>query len=78
MYVYAAITGSVSWNGTVVRLVEGEVWPAADPFVKQRDDLFRSTPPVVRNTEGRPTIQRERPIERATRAPGEKRRGSVR
>jgi len=53
MYVYAASDGLAQWEmGAMVTLHKGEVWPADDPFVKARPDLFSSTPTFVRNTMG--------------------------
>lgn len=52
-------------NGNRVRLQEGTVWDADDPFVRSRPDLFRPL------DEGK----RRPPVERATAEPGEKRRG---
>lgn len=78
-YVYAKSSTSVRWEGGVVRLVEGEVWDATDPLVRARSELFGHAPSLVRNTTGREVRRRraDRPVERATRAPGEK-RGPVR
>lgn len=54
-------------RGVRVRLQEGTVWDANDPFVRFRPDLFRHL------DEG-DTV----PVEQATRAPGEVRRGRPR
>ena len=70
--VYANAQGSVPWNGTIVRLNPGDTWAADDPFVKARPDLFSDTPNVVHRT-----TPADRPVEVATRRPGE-RRGAVR
>jgi hypothetical protein len=55
-------------RGIRVRLQEGVVWSADDPFVRFRPDLFRAL------DEG-DTVSR---VEQATRAPGEVRRGRPR
>lgn len=54
-------------RGVRVRLQEGTVWDANDPFVRFRPDLFRHL------DEGDVV-----PVEQATRAPGEVRRGRPR
>lgn len=54
-------------TGLPVKLVGGEAWAADDPFVKDRSDLFVSEPPNVRRTVA------AAPVERATKAPGERR-----
>jgi hypothetical protein len=51
-------------NGNRVRLQEGTVWDADDPFVAYRPDLFR---PLDGG--------RRAPVEQASAAPGEVRRG---
>lgn len=73
-YVYAKHSCSVTWRGGTVRTVEGQVWRADDPFVADRADLFASVPAVVASSGPRPQPE-QRPVERATRAPGEKRGG---
>jgi len=55
-------------NGTLIFLVEGEVWAADDPFVVARPDLFTDSPPVIRRTAPAPA-----PVETASKAPGERR-----
>ena len=52
-------------DGRRIRLQEGTVWDADDPFVRQRPDLFRKLDDGVK----RP------PVEQASATPGEKRRG---
>lgn len=64
MYLFATSTCAVRWNGGVVRLHAGDAWPADDPFVKARKDLFAEHPTVVRRTA---------PVEDTTARPGEKR-----
>jgi len=69
-YVYAAGTLSVRAEPEPVRLVAGEAWDADDPFVRAHPDLFTDAPLTVRRTV---PARVERPVEQATRAPGEKR-----
>lgn len=52
-------------RGVRVRLQEGVVWSADDPFVRFRPDLFRP-------------LDDGATVEQATRAPGEVRRGRPR
>lgn len=69
MYLFATSTCVVAWNGGRVRLHAGDAWPADDPFVKARGDLFAKDPPIVRRTGA---------VEDATARPGEKRGGGTR
>lgn len=55
-------------TGLIVRLREGELWAANDPFVKVRPDLFGAQPERVRRT-----MPAQAPVEQASKAPGEKR-----
>lgn len=59
-------------HGVIIRMYSGEVWDSDDPVVLSRPHLFQKTPPRVRTSKG------HRPyddvVERATAAPGEKRR----
>lgn len=57
-------------RGVRVRITEGVVWSADDPFVKFRPDLFR---PLDDSDHRSSTV-----VEQATRAPGEVRRGRPR
>lgn len=63
--VAAANCTTADQNGVRVRLTEGVVWDAKDPFVIFRPDLFRPLEPGDRQ---------ERTVEQATSAPGEKRK----
>jgi hypothetical protein len=67
LYVYAVSTSSVLWNGRKIRVTVGVPWRADDPFVKAHMDMFSRKPPIVGSTTENPEV------ERATRAPGEKR-----
>lgn len=55
-------------TGLIIRLREGELWAADDPFVKARPDLFGAQPERIRRT-----IPAQPVIEQASKAPGEKR-----
>lgn len=65
MYVFAVSSASVGWNDGLVRLFEGDVWRADDPFVKAHPRFFSSVPVRVHSVAG--------VVEQATAAPGEKR-----
>ncbi len=67
-YVYPNCVTVVRWEGGRVRLNPEQQWPADDPFVKARADLFTTTPLNVAHSAG------YEPVERATAAPGETRR----
>lgn len=43
-YKFPKIAGAVRWQGAVVRLTYGQVWPADDPLVQARPDLFATEP----------------------------------
>lgn len=54
-YVFANVEGTatVLYAPTgAVELHAGEVWPADDPFVQARKDLFSTVPTVVHSTTG--------------------------
>ena len=55
-------------TGMIVRLVEGEPWAATDPFVIARPMFFGSFPERIRRTTPFVAV-----IEKASKAPGEKR-----
>ena len=61
----AATCVTAAQNGIRVRLTEGVVWDATEPFVLYRPDLFRNLMPNDREARG---------VETATRAPGEVRK----
>lgn len=67
MYVYALQSCSVLWQGRKIHVTIGIPWRNDDPFVKANPDLFSRKPPVTGATV-------DAPVERATQAPGEKRR----
>lgn len=67
--VFAASTCTTADSqGVLVRLTVNEPWAANDPLVLARPGLFVSVPNVVRRTAPAPVK-----IEKATKAPGEKR-----
>lgn len=61
--VFAQTSGSMPWEGAMKIFTENEAFAANAPFVKAHRDLFGPEPTKVR----------DRGIERATRAPGERR-----
>ena len=63
---YANCTTVYADAGRKIRLAEGDVWDADDPFVKAHPELFSVEPTKVKRTA--PTK-----VEQATAAPGEKR-----
>lgn len=65
--VAAATCVTAGPDGQRVRLTEGIVWSADDPMVIYRPNLFRPL------DEG--DVQTRRPVEQATAAPGEVKRG---
>lgn len=67
-YVHPNCVAVVRHGGGRVRLNPADTWDAADPFVLARPDLFSTDPLAVAHS-----IGYEPPVERATRAPGEKR-----
>lgn len=64
-YVYATESGARLHNGMPLHFTKGEAWEATDPFVAANRDLFQGEPVNVRGTTEK--------VERATRAPGERR-----
>lgn len=65
MFVFAATTAVVFWNGERVRLHRDDIWYANDPLVKARPELFTDRPQVIRGSGVT--------VETATAEPGEKR-----
>jgi hypothetical protein len=64
--VYANQTASVSWSGGKTLLKKDQAWDADSGLVRERPDLFTDEPEKVAG-------RQYRPVERATRAPGEMR-----
>ena len=73
MYVWSTAATVVRWNGGIVRLSLDQVWIADDPFVKAHPAMFTSSPPAASTTTN-PRGVVIRPVEAATKAPGERRR----
>ncbi len=65
--VFAAVTGSVRHGENIIRMAAGQPWAADDPFVRARPDLFTDAASVLHRTAP------ARPVEQATKAPGERR-----
>lgn len=58
-YVYVAAGDPlmiVMWGpvGSTITLRLGDTWPADDPFVQARPDLFSAAPTVLQSSDGRP------------------------
>lgn len=60
-------------NGLGYQLIRGTAWDAEDPLVKEHPEHFSEHPVIVFRS--RPI--REAEVERATAAPGERRRGGT-
>lgn len=72
--VYAKTSVVLKHAGQRVTVRAGEPWAAGDPLVDQYPDMFAPHLKAVRTTEDpRGYREYEPPVERATRAPGEKR-----
>ena len=65
-YKYANTSLVIGWNGSVVRVHEGEAWDANDPFVKANKGFFNDSPAKVRRTVAAPVAA---PIETADAPP---------
>lgn len=68
--VMALANVTVVHDGVAVSIRKGEAWDAASPIVAAHRDLFTTDPAKARGA-ARPA---GRPVEQATRAPGEKSR----
>ena len=68
---YANSSGVVAHAGLRITLTAGEAWDATDPLVLENPARFSDKPVIVRGTASTGVV--ERPVEQATRAPGEKR-----
>lgn len=66
-YVYPNCVTVVLWEGGRVRLNPDQKWPADDPFVKAKSELFTDNPANIAHSAGYTP-------ERATAAPGETRK----
>lgn len=74
-YVFAKTAGTLAFAGGRYRVSPGEPWDASDPLVKAYPDLFVTEPAAVRSTAvpGDYIRTDDLQVERATRAPGERR-----
>ena len=74
MYAFPKGASAVRWQGRLVRINQGQVWPDDDPFVLAHPDLFSFAPDKLSTTKNpRGEIMRDEVVEQATKAPGEKR-----
>lgn len=64
---YSTVTGAVRWSGGTTLLHRGQSADNDHPLVKERPDLWTDKAPGASLSTPRST----RPVERATRAPGE-------
>lgn len=72
--VYAKTSVVVAHAGHRHALRAGEPWDGDDPLVQRYPDMFVQQLPAVRSTQDpRGFREYEPPVERATRAPGERR-----
>lgn len=72
--VIATDTVNVTFGGQRMHIPRGTAWDAADPLVKQFPGLFSADDRHALRTQPRkePDAGGEPPVERATRAPGER------
>lgn len=76
--VYAVTNATVAHRGEAVPIRAGDPWDADSPVVKAHPGLFLAEHDMVRAGDGGGIVPAdEAPVERGTRAPGEK-RGQVR
>lgn len=68
--VHVRDTCSVAWSAGTTVLKKGDAWDADADLVRERPDLFTQEPGKVHGRKVGPPM-----VERATRAPGEMRRG---
>lgn len=75
---FATSTFVAEHGGRAVHVRAGDPWDADDPFVKANPDSFGDHPQLRRTTPPPPAagpVETPTKVERATRAPGEKRSG---
>lgn len=73
---YATVTGLVSWSGGKTVLAKGKTTAEDDhPLVRERPDLWTDDLPGAQLQVPNRRLVDDGEVERATRAPGEKRRG---
>lgn len=70
-YKFSRMTGAVVHDGRRYHLGQDDAWPADDPLVKARPDLFSDDPTRTFTSSGARTAPAE--VETATRRPGERR-----
>lgn len=68
---YSKIGGVVTWSGGTVLLSEGQSAEDDHSLVIERPDIWTDVAPGA-------SLKTQRPIEKGTRAPGEKRPGHLR
>lgn len=74
--VYAILNCTVAHNGEAVPVKAGDPWDADSPIVKNNPSLFVAEHGAVRSgDQGAVVPVDDAPVERATRAPGERRSG---
>lgn len=73
---YALVSGLVSWSGGKTVIAAGRTTADDDhPLVRERPDLWTDDGPVAHLRSPHRPEEGEVEVERATHAPGEKRRG---
>lgn len=74
--VYATTSATVAHGGNRIGIRAGEPWDASDPLVEQYPDMFADNVRLVRSTRAPEGVMPvpDRPVETATRGPGEARR----
>ncbi|WP_433520133.1 hypothetical protein ACQP2T_63375 (plasmid) [Nonomuraea sp. CA-143628] len=71
--VIATDTVNITWQGKRMHIPRGTAWDASDPMVKANPGLFSADNRFVNRTVDRvESAADEPPVERATRAPGER------
>lgn len=72
--VIATDTVNITWQGQRLQIPRGSAWDANDPMVQANPGLFSDDDRLVNRTvpRGDAAPDSEPPVERATRAPGER------
>lgn len=70
--VVAVTSGTVRLDGQSIAIRKGEAWNAQSPVVREHPDMFSSDPQRALGGELGAASDVERPVEQATRAPGER------
>lgn len=74
--VYARASAVLAHGGHRIAVSAGDPWDAADPLVRRYPDMFTRELAYVRvstDPRGYREVEAEPPVERGTRAPGERR-----